>query len=184
MRVAKQYTLKIVITGPESSGKSVITEALARHFKTTWVPEFARPYLKHLGRPYTRDDLAAIAKGQQGWELWHERQGNAFYFCDTDWTVLHVWEHFRYGLPEAGNWVWANGYIHPKPADWYFLCAPDFPWQADPLRENPHQRGLLFDWYENLLLKTGAQFTVLRGPHDMRLDHAISQVTKLFTPLP
>ncbi len=184
MQDIKQHTLKIVLTGPESSGKSVIAQALARHFKTNWAPEFARYYLEYLARAYTRADLAAIAKGQQAWESWHARQNCAVYFCDTDWTVLQIWEHFRFGKPENGNWVWAKGYLHPKPADWYFLCAPDFPWQADPLRENSGQREILFDWYENLLKKTGAAYTVLRGPHNQRLEQAISQVTKLFTPLP
>ncbi|MCB9315849.1 MAG: ATP-binding protein [Lewinellaceae bacterium] len=183
MQVSQQYTFKIVTTGPESSGKSIMAEALAQHFKTSWAPEFARSYLNHLGRPYTRIDLAGIAKGQQSWEQWYAQQGNDLYFCDTDWTVLQVWEHFRFGLPENGNWVWATGYAHPQPANWYFLCAPDFPWQADPLRENPYQREILFDWYEDILNERSGGYTVLRGPHDKRLEQAISQVTKLFTPL-
>ena len=55
---------KIVAIGPESTGKSTLCELLARHFRTAWVPEFAREYLLKLGRPYTYEDLTTIAKGQ------------------------------------------------------------------------------------------------------------------------
>lgn len=184
MQYSKQYTFKIVLTGPESSGKSVMAKALAQHFKTNWAPEFARYYLAHLGRPYVRDDLQAIGKGQSAWETWYAQQAQPVYFCDTDWTVLQIWEHFRFGLPEDGNWHWAKGYAQAQTADLYFLCVPDFPWQSDPLRENAEQRDVLFVWYENLLIKTGTAYMVLQGAHAARLNAAISEVSKLFTTLP
>jgi nicotinamide riboside kinase len=48
---------RIAVTGPESTGKSLLTEQLARHYNTVWVPEFARSYLEKLGRPYDEDDI-------------------------------------------------------------------------------------------------------------------------------
>ena len=55
---------KIVIIGPESTGKSTLSQELAAHFNAPWVPEYAREYIDQLDRPYTFDDLLAIAKGQ------------------------------------------------------------------------------------------------------------------------
>jgi nicotinamide riboside kinase len=55
---------KIVIIGPESTGKSALCEQLAQHFDTLWCPEYAREYLLAHGKNYTYDDLLTIAKGQ------------------------------------------------------------------------------------------------------------------------
>ena len=55
---------KIVVIGPESTGKSTLCEQLAQHYHTTWCPEYAREYLTTNGLAYTFEDLLAIAKGQ------------------------------------------------------------------------------------------------------------------------
>src|SRR5436190_21605570 len=55
---------KIVITGPESTGKTSLCQQLAEHFHTEWCPEYAREYLLKHGMNYSYDDLLTIAKGQ------------------------------------------------------------------------------------------------------------------------
>ena len=55
---------KIVIIGPESTGKSTLCEQLAAHYKTIWCAEYAREYLLEHGTNYSFDDLLTIAKGQ------------------------------------------------------------------------------------------------------------------------
>ena len=55
---------KIVVIGPESTGKSTLCEELARYFETNWCPEFAREYLLTNGTDYNFDDLLTIARGQ------------------------------------------------------------------------------------------------------------------------
>ena len=44
---------KIVILGPESTGKSTLCEQLAAHYNTVWCPEYAREYLLKHGMNYT-----------------------------------------------------------------------------------------------------------------------------------
>lgn len=183
MEIQKQNFFKIVLTGPESSGKTALASALAQALGTVWVPEFARSFVGHLGRPYRREDLGPIGRGQQAWEYWYQGLGHAMLVCDTDWTVLQVWEHYRFGAPEAGAWAWSQGYIPSPAADLYLLCAPDFPWAPDPLREHPAEREILFSWYQQLLADIGAPFEVLEGPHDKRLQQALSITHKLFRPL-
>ena len=55
---------KIVVIGPESTGKSTLTQLLAQHYKTEWCAEYAREYLTTHGTEYTFEDLLTIAKGQ------------------------------------------------------------------------------------------------------------------------
>lgn len=55
---------KIVVIGPESTGKSTLCQLLAAHYGTLWCPEYAREYLLTHGVHYTYDDLLTIAKGQ------------------------------------------------------------------------------------------------------------------------
>ena len=59
-----QEIKKIVVIGPESTGKSTICRLLAAHFDTLWCPEYARDYLLQYGTDYTFETLADIAKGQ------------------------------------------------------------------------------------------------------------------------
>ncbi len=164
--------IKVVFTGPESTGKTALAEALGQVLGMPWVPEFARYYVAHLGRSYERSDLTPIGRGQRAWERWVARQQPPVLICDTDWTVLHIWEHYRYGSPVEGCWCWQMGYGEAQLADFYFLCAPDFPWQPDPLREHPHEREELFTWYERLLVAHQAPYLVLRGPLEERLAMA------------
>lgn len=179
----QRKNLKIVVTGPESSGKTAIAETLADLLGTTWSPEFARYYVAHLGRPYGRNDLEMIGLGQKVWEEWYARKiVNSFpqkpLICDTDWTVLQIWEEYRFH-PE-NNFEWAKGYGVPEIADLYLLCAPDFPWQPDPLREHPEERDTLFIMYENLLRERRAHFIILSGEHNSRIQTALTAIRELF----
>lgn len=56
--------IKVAIIGPESTGKSTLSEQLARHYHTEWCPEYAREYLLKHGKKYSYDDLLVIAKEQ------------------------------------------------------------------------------------------------------------------------
>jgi len=180
MTGTKQQTFKIVLTGPESSGKTVLAEALAAQLSAPCVPEFARYFVAHLGREYRRADLKTIGSGQQAWEQWYAASEPLMLVCDTDWTVLQIWEHYRFGAPADGIWDWQKGYSSPQPASLYLLCTPDFAWQHDPLREHPEERHILFTWYEQLLQETGAPYFILNGSHEQRLRTALSEVEKLF----
>ncbi len=59
-----QEVKKVVIIGPESTGKSTLCKLLARHYNTLWCPEYAREYLLKNGTNYTFENLLDVAKGQ------------------------------------------------------------------------------------------------------------------------
>lgn len=166
---------KIVVTGPESSGKTRLAGDLAACRACDWTPEFARYYLAHLGRPYGRADLRDIGRGQRLWEDWHgARAGTRGWITDTDWTVLQIWEQFLF--PDTGVWEWQKGYGVTENASLYLLCAPDFPWEPDPLREHPEAREELFGLYEALLQRSNASYIIMRGTPEERLQTALESL--------
>ena len=55
---------KIIVTGPESCGKTTLCEALSKHFNIVYSKEYAREYLNEINRNYNQADLLEIAKKQ------------------------------------------------------------------------------------------------------------------------
>ncbi len=170
----KNMILTVVLTGPESSGKTTLARALAGALDTILVPEFSRTYLQYLARKYDITDLPAICSGQKSWQEWYGQQcKKSVLICDTDWTVIRIWEQFQFGTKHVTNAEMLAPNTH------YFLCAPDMPWAPDPLRENPTDRDELFELYHQLLLDMKANFSILSGTHDQRLSTALDQISKI-----
>jgi nicotinamide riboside kinase len=170
---------KIVLTGPESSGKTTLAAHLAAHFGTVWVPEFARQYLADLDRPYTADDLLTIAKGQMALEdEMAAKATNGLLFFDTSLEVISVWSEVRFGFchPET---LAAHQQRLP---DHYLLCLPDLPWAPDPQRENPVDREVLLEIYRRELRTHNVPFSQVWGIGEERLANAITAVSEFLKP--
>ena len=168
---------RILILGPESTGKSTLAEKLAKHFAEPWVPEVAREYLEKLDRPYAYDDLLQIGKQQM--QLEDERAGGAknYLFCDTDLRVIQVWSQHRYGKVDP----WVLEELARRTYDLILLCAPDLPWQADPLREHPEleMRQQFFEIYQQLSQASGIPWILVSGDTAERLSTGIQAVGSL-----
>jgi len=153
--------LKIAFTGPESSGKTTMAELIAEAYSTTFIPEYAREFLKNK-TTYTLADLDKIAKKQV--ELCKTSK-NKLVISDTDMAVMLIWsqEKFKEVSPIIQH-LWEL-----QDFDHLFLCAPDIPWEADKLRENPLDRERLFVLYEELLTENNSSFSILRGSLNQRI---------------
>ncbi|MBK6266623.1 ATP-binding protein [Marivirga sp. S37H4] len=162
---------KIAIIGPESTGKSTISQGLAHHFNEPFVPEYGRKYLEENGPDYSRADLLAISKGMVIWEDKMMSIAKNLLFCDTDLIMMKVWYEVKYG--ECHPWVLQQ--IETNPYQFYLLCKPDLPWEADPLRENPTIRELLFNRYQEELEAYGFDYSIISGK-EKRLQNAIEEV--------
>jgi len=180
---------KIVIIGPESTGKSTLCEQLAQHYETTWCPEFAREYLLTNGTNYEYDDLLTIAKGQVALEdeytaileqqslTYLEAGGQIPLFIDTDMYVMKVWCEFVFG--KCHRFILDE--IVKRNYDLYLLCNTDLPWVKDELREYPDlvSRRKLYNMYRDIMINQSAPWVDIKGSHEVRLQKAISAVDKL-----
>jgi NadR type nicotinamide-nucleotide adenylyltransferase len=165
---------RIAITGPESTGKSELARQLADHFRTLWVPEAAREYLDHLGRPYVFEDIAKIARQQLDLENRLAEKALNLLFCDTDMLVTKIWSNYKYGKCDP----WVAEKVKSHRYNLYLLCNIDLPWIEDPLRENPGQREELYGIYLKELQQLNVEFAVISGTGRARTENAILAVEK------
>ena len=169
---------KVVVLGPESTGKSTLCSQLAKHYKTSWVPEFAREYLLNLGRPYQYDDLIIIAREQlQAEDEGLKAETGSVLFIDTDMYVMKVWCEFVFGKCHS----FILDQIVEKTYDLYLLCNTDLPWVKDELREypDPVNRNILFRIYKDLMINQDTPWVEISGKDDQRLLQGIKAVDKL-----
>ncbi|MGQ0828617.1 MAG: AAA family ATPase [Bacteroidota bacterium] len=168
--------IRIALIGPESTAKTTLSENLANHYKTVLVKEYAREYLSNLHRKYNINDILTIAKEQLKHEQQLLLQANKFIFVDTELILAKVWCEDLFNT--CPDWILKN--ILNYQYDLYLLTFPDIPWEEDPLRENPHRRELLFNWYEKELKKINANYAIIKGVGRSRLDNCISIIEEKF----
>lgn len=166
--------MRISITGPESSGKSVLSEQLANHFNAGWVPEFARNYLENQGGDTKLSDLISICQGQLESERELESK-HADIICDTDFLVLKIWAQVVYGeVP-----LEIESAFQTQSYDLVLLCKPDLKWEPDPLRSMPKEedRMRLFELYKVELKAHSCNFQVIEGQGDERFKQALNFIS-------
>ncbi|HTB52782.1 MAG TPA: ATP-binding protein [Ferruginibacter sp.] len=177
---------KIVVIGPESTGKSTLCEQLADHYKTDWVKEYAREYLLTNGTDYTFDDLLVIAKGQLQLEdkcsMFNAQLSTLNYqpstiFIDTDMYVMKVWCEFVF--EKCHNFI-LNQIVERK-YDLYLFCNVDLPWVKDELREYPDlaSREKLYHIYKDAMVNQNVPWIDISGTYDERLQKAITAIDKI-----
>lgn len=166
---------KVAVVGPECTGKSDLSEFLASHYNTEWVPEYARGYLDNLVRPYEQHDLLTIAHGQLRLEDKYENTCSELMICDTNLYVIKVWSEFKFGSchPEILRYIASRKY------DLYLLTQIDLPWVADPLREHPEKREELYAIYLKEMKNQPVPCVEIKGPREQRRRIAVDAIDKI-----
>ena len=168
---------KIVLTGPESTGKTWLAKRLARHYKSYWVSEYAREYVENLKRKYNYSDLVVIAQYQVNIVRDYKGKVNKFLFLDTDLIILKVWFDVVYN--ECPEWLTES--IGNRDIALYLLCDTDIKWEYDPVRENDDQnRKVLIKMYKQEIQNSGVPFVLIRGKDNIRLANAVNAIDNLF----
>ena len=166
---------KIAVTGPESSGKTTLAIALAQHFKSEWVPEFAREFLGRTNGKYVQKDLLEILKGQLANEEKYAHSDSPYLICDSDPLVLWVWSKLKFSRVDIEiDLAWKNHHY-----DLYLLLSPDIEWKEDPLRENKEGREVLFQIYLEQLKLENKPFAIIKGEQEERFSRALKAIEEI-----
>ncbi|KAB1068328.1 ATP-binding protein [Tamlana haliotis] len=172
--------IKVVLFGPESTGKTTLSRQLARHYNSVWVPEYAREYLQNKWNNERKTcetkDLLPIAEGQMRFENELAKKTDTVLICDTDLLETKVYSEVYYlGScdPILEKYALENSY------NLYFLTYIDTPWEADDLRDKPNQREEMFEAFQNELIKHDKPYVLLKGSKVERLKTAVKHIDKL-----
>ncbi|MGO4772064.1 DUF4301 family protein [Flavobacterium sp. W22_SRS_FK3] len=179
LRQQKTSIIKIALFGPESTGKTTLAKQLADHYKTEWVPEFARDYLQlkweENKQICTEEDMMPIAYGQLALENEKLYTANEYLFCDTNLMVTKVFSDVYYGFcnPLLNESALAHEY------DLFFLTDIDVPWEKDDIRDNPNKRETVFSVFKQTLIDNKKPFITISGDKESRLAKAIAIIDDL-----
>ena len=175
--------IKVVLFGPESTGKTTLSQHLATHYKTEWVPEYAREYLQDKWdreqKTCEPHDLLPIAYGQMDLENSLAKKANKILICDTDLLETKVYSeayYLGYCDPVLEEYALKNSY------DLYLLTYIDIPWEKDDLRDKPDERERMFAYFHETLIKYGRNFVTLKGDKEQRFQVAKKHIDKLLNP--
>ncbi len=172
--------LKVVVFGPESTGKTTLARDLADYYRAPWVPEYAREYLQEKWdreqQTCQPEDLLPIAIGQIRLENALTKEADRLLICDTDLLETKVYSeayYLGYCDPILEKFALENQY------DLYFLTGIDVPWEADDLRDKPGEREKMYAYFKDALQAHNRRFVILKGSRATRLQLAIRHIDKL-----
>lgn len=165
---------KIAIVGPESTGKSTISQQLAKYYTVPWVPEYARYYCAALTADCTLQDEINMFHGQVALEeSVLSMTESEFIICDTTFLTVKIWSDEMLGETPA---IVLDA-LQNRPYDFYVLLDIDLPWQEDPLRDFPHMREHFMGIWHKELKALQANYVVVGGIED-RLQNVINAIDK------
>ncbi len=179
--VRAYFTRRVAVVGAESTGTTTLSRDLARHYGTTWVPEYGRFYSE--GKAVATNESAAwrtqefvhIAHAQSQMEDALAEASNGLVICDTDAFATGIW-HERYleaRSPEVEAVAAARHY------DLYILTGDEIPFVQDGLRDGEHIRHWMHGRFEERLKEEGKNFIVVHGTPQERLVQAIAAIDAL-----
>ena len=172
--------IKVVINGPESTGKTTLTKQLAEYFNTEYVPEFARNYLQEkwdLKKEIcSKEDLLVIVKEQLNLENELSSKANKVLLLDTNIITTVNWSitHFD-GFCDP----WIIRQTEFLEYDHYLITNIDFPWVKDDLRDRPNERENMLSSLINQHDIRGLKYSIISGVKDVRKSQSIDIIKNL-----
>lgn len=166
---------KVVFMGAESTGKSTLTEAVAKELNMPFVTEYGREHYEKKGGILELEDYVYIAKKHRELEdtaklrmLGAHKSGYLFIDTNALTTLFFSYYYNQGALP----------YLHQLANDCkgryhhVFVCADDIPFEQDGWRDNEVWRSRMQGMVLHDLDSRGIYYTVVHGS----LEQRISQV--------
>lgn len=179
LRQRPSNLLKIVLFGPESTGKTVLAKQLSEHYKTVFVPEYSRVYALEKNKKnetLTAIDVMPIAKGQMKLENTLVQQADKLLICDTNLLETKVYAEVYYN-------GFHNEFLTTSAIknyyNLYFLTYIDIPWEADDVRDKPNERETMFNAFQDALIDYNKPYVLLKGTNKERFDLAVIHIDNL-----
>ncbi len=173
--------IRVVVTGSECTGKTTLARALAAHYQTVCVPEFARQFVIDKGAAPDYADVEAIARGQIAIEDEGADDASRVLIQDTDLLSTIVYSHHYYDtLPD-----WIEEAFGKRAAALYLLADIDIPWVPDEgQRDRGDRRQELHELFRRFLLDRRLTFVEIRGSQDERSGAARAVIDRLIEEMP
>ena len=168
--------IRVAVVGSECTGKTTLAAALAAHYQTAWVPEFARQFVIDKGAAPDYEDVEAIARGQIALEDEKADEASRLLIKDTDLLSTLLYSRHYYG--DCPQWI--EGALEKRAADLYLLADIDIPWVPDgEQRDRGERREEMHELFRCALDDRRLTFNQIRGSHGERLEAAVSLIDRL-----
>ena len=172
--------VKVVLFGPESTGKTTLAKQLANYYQTVFSPEFVRFYADtqrdvlrlNDSQILTAQDVESIAIGQLSFEQAFEQQANRLLILDTNLLSTSIYAQEIYQIaPE-----WLERAIEQQNYDFYLLLSPTTPWEADWQREGEAARDRYYSIFRSRLIEQKLPFVEIEQTGTLRIQEAIHAI--------
>lgn len=177
-------SIRIIVTGTESTGKTTLCEQLQKHYDCIYIPDVSRDYIAALNRAYTYEDVLQIARDiiaveDEAISKMNSsplgRLGGAFIISDNDLINIKIWlQYYSWIIPQ-----WLEDAIIQRQPDLFLICNIDLPWVEDEQRANPHDRDKLYQQFLEELNALQANYSIVSGNSTKRLQSAVNELDSL-----
>lgn len=172
------FVKKICFYGPESTGKSFLSEKLAKRYKTEFVPEVARELIST--NDFNMDEILRIGNAQTKRVLEKIKVANKILFCDTDLITTEIYSrhYLRVVPPVLIELERKIKYDH------YFLFDTSVEWVADGMRDLGNRREEMFNVFKTELDKRGIAYDIVKGDYAEREEFVVKKIGEYFGVFP
>lgn len=168
----------VVLTGPESSGKTFLTARLQQRFGGLVVGEYVRHFIEQERRDTCLADIPTIARGQLAWEDAARAQAPGLLILDTHLLSNILWSQALFGACPP----WLEQALLERHYDLHLLLSPQrVEWHADGQRCQPQlaDRQRFYQDCRDWLQRHARPWTAVGGNWLQREAQAIEQVRQL-----
>ncbi|MDO9321031.1 MAG: AAA family ATPase [Pseudomonas sp.] len=165
----------LVLTGPESSGKSWLATEIQAEFGGLIVGEYVRHFIQQEQRDTCYADIPEIARGQLDWEDAARATAPELLILDTHLLSNMLWSQTLFGACPQ----WIEQQLLARHYDLHLLLDPaDTPWIADGQRCQPQlqQRQQFHQACKSWLQQHQQTHVDIQGNWQLRQQRTLIQV--------